>query len=93
MRPPKGLLSTIAFAALALTLTVATAAAQPGQWLPVGNMNVTRSNQSATPLLDGRVLVVGGSTETGLTTTAELYDPATQTFTPTGSTSRCPAGP
>ena len=95
MKPPKVSLSTIAIAAVALTLTVAAAAAQPGQWLPVGDMNVTRSNQSATLLLDGRVLVIGGY-QTGLTKTAELYDPVTQTFTPTGSPlthPRCLRGP
>jgi len=41
---------------------------------------------TATPLLDGRVLCVGGfNTHRGRTVgTSELFDPATQTFAPTG---------
>lgn len=37
---------------------------------------------TATRLLDGRVLIVGGN---GDQTSAEIYDPATETFTQTGS--------
>ena len=42
---------------------------------------------TATPLADGRVLLVGGfNTHRGRTqATAEVYDPVTRTFTPTGS--------
>jgi|GEM_PF-1121379 len=46
---------------------------------------VPRTNASATLLADGRVLVVGGRTGVDLTATAtaEVFDPATDTFTAT----------
>ena len=52
-------------------------------WAPTGTpMSVARAGQTATLLTDGRVLVAGGATAS-----AELYDPATRTFAPTGSMS------
>jgi WD40 repeat protein len=41
----------------------------------------SRSGATATLLIDGDVLIVGGSGDA----LAELYDPATGSFTPTGS--------
>ena len=54
-----------------------------------GVMAELRHGHSATTLTDGRVLVAGGRMPTGLRTstlldTAELFDPATGTFSPTG---------
>jgi Ca2+-binding RTX toxin-like protein len=63
-------------------------------WTPTGPMNDYRWEHTATLLPDGRVLVAGGfgglPTGTGLNAqpvvnTAEIYDPATNTWTPTGS--------
>lgn len=50
-------------------------------------LTAPRELYTATMLTDGRVLLVGGfNTHRGWTLlTAELYDPHTQTFTPTGS--------
>jgi hypothetical protein len=46
--------------------------------LTTGSMAVARENHTATLLSSGKVLVVGGAT-------AELYDPKTGVFSPTGS--------
>lgn len=58
---------------------------------PVGEMLSVRSNHTATLLRDGRVLIAGGETLASgqyggpTQTTAELYDPVTKAFSPTGS--------
>jgi hypothetical protein len=56
-----------------------------------GNLTVERDTSTATRLLDGRVLIVGGYTEqpkgTVWNATAELFDPSTSTFAATGSMS------
>ena len=71
---------------LAAILWVALAAAPPlpGQndapFTGVGDMVHVRGYHTATLLFDGRVLIAGGGVEQ-----AELYDPATATFSPTGS--------
>ena len=50
----------------------------PNTWVPTGQMHVARVGQTATALPDGTVLVAGGGTAR-----AELYNPATRTFSPT----------
>jgi hypothetical protein len=52
-----------------------------GTFAPTGNMAEARENHTATLLLNGKVLVTGGSADA----TAELYDPASGTFAITGS--------
>ncbi len=58
-----------------------------GKFTPTGSMTIPRSRMSAIRLLDGRVLIVGGLTGSGVDVvpTAEIYDPATGKFTRTGS--------
>src|SRR2546423_9088411 len=46
----------------------------------VGSMSVTRFFHTATLLGTGQVLIAGGATSTGVTDTAELFDPTTGTF-------------
>jgi len=57
-----------------------------------GNMNTARGNHGTALLSNGQLLVQGGLTGPGnalvLTATAELYNPATGTFTTTGSISQ-----
>jgi len=60
-----------------------------GKWATTGSMNVARTvGFTATVLQNGQVLVAGG-VEAGVNMTvtsgAELYNPATGTWTPTGS--------
>jgi uncharacterized delta-60 repeat protein len=65
-----------------------------GRWSPTGNLvgpGEGRASHTATLLPNGKVLVVGGvrllgaANPTGFLRTAQLYDPATGTWTPTGS--------
>src|SRR5438270_4195029 len=61
--------------------------ATPGTFVPTSNMSTARNLPSATLLQNGKILVIGGSNNQGALTSAELYDPATGTFSPTGSMS------
>jgi len=60
-----------------------------GTFSKTGSMAASRVYHTATLLNDGRVLVAGGSTPSGTSWTtlasAEIYDPKTGTFSPTGS--------
>jgi WD40 repeat protein len=65
---------------------------ETGTFSPTGSMTTARVGQTATLLPDGRVLIAGGSSDgtLGISTranlaSAELYDPKTGTFSPTGS--------
>ncbi len=61
--------------------------AGPYVWVPTtGSMSTPRDNFAAVALANGKVLVAGGQTIFDNTVnTAELYDPATESFSPTGS--------
>jgi pimeloyl-ACP methyl ester carboxylesterase len=48
-------------------------------------MNVARSTSAAALMNDGRVLIIGGATDSGALSSVEIFDPTTGTFTFTGS--------
>ena len=54
-------------------------------WTNTGQMATARGAHSGTILQSGLVLMAGGSVNTGSTSSAELYNPATRTFAATGS--------
>ncbi|HXI89081.1 MAG TPA: kelch repeat-containing protein [Blastocatellia bacterium] len=59
-----------------------------GSWTSTGELNIGRYSHTATLLANGKVLVAGGvGSDTCLTpaSSAELYDPDSATWTPTGS--------
>jgi len=74
---------------LATTVTAELFDPTTGTWqATAGAMSSPRYYHSATLLQNGKVLVAGGCDASGcetVTATAELYDPTTGTFTPTGS--------
>jgi len=55
---------------------------------PAGSLAEARGEHTATPLPDGRVLVVGGRDAGRRLATAEIWDPTTTTFGPAGSLAR-----
>jgi Galactose oxidase, central domain len=59
----------------------------PGKFVPTGSMTMGRDSATATLLLDGRVLIAGGSGYDAARS-AELYDPTTGRFSQTGSMTR-----
>src|SRR5215510_6314094 len=63
--------------------TSSAVAQAPGTFIPTGNMTTPRESHTATLLLNGKVLITGGSQE--LPASAELFDPVTNTFVPTGN--------
>ncbi len=59
-----------------------------GKWKPAGILNAQRYHHTALLLPNGKVLVAGGRTgefDSGTLASAELYDPATNTWSFTGS--------
>jgi hypothetical protein len=64
-----------------------------GLWTAAGSLAMARRNHTATLLSDGRVLIAGGIVDNAngtisLLATAEVYDPATATWSSTGSMNR-----
>jgi len=64
-----------------------------GTWSPTGDLSDPRMAHTATRLLNGKVMVAGGSGEGGsLLSSAEIYDPASGTWTPVESMPQKRAG-
>jgi hypothetical protein len=59
-------------------------AAGSGSFGPTGSMSTPRTGAVAATLPDGRVLVAGGSSGSGPLASAELFNPATNSFSPLG---------
>jgi len=62
--------------------------ADAGAWTPTGSLTQPRQYHTATLLTNGQVLVAGGfsfSAPVGERASAELYNPATGTWTATGT--------
>jgi len=56
-----------------------------GEFVRVGDLNIARESHTATLLPNGKVLIAGGSDASGnALTSAELFDPQTNTFQITG---------
>lgn len=71
--------------ALLSLASLAPAVTASGGWRLTGSLNIARSSHTATRLLGGRVLVVGGVSGGQALASAELYDPGSGAWTPTGS--------
>ncbi|MFA5909752.1 MAG: kelch repeat-containing protein [Vicinamibacterales bacterium] len=70
----------------ALIVAVASSALLASPFVAAGTLTVDRIGPTITALADGKYLVAGGvSQPVGILATAEIYDPITQTSTPTGS--------
>lgn len=70
---------------LLLAISIAASGCAPSRWHVTGLMNIGRAGHTATLLGDGRVLVVGGFNDTGILSSAELFDPTTNQWTTTAS--------
>jgi len=75
------MLRPAAMLAVTLTFTGAALAQTAHQWAPAGTMSVERVGLTASRLPNGQVLAAGGVAE-GTQTSADLYDPSTNTWSP-----------
>jgi Kelch motif len=78
--------NTLLTATVLATLGLETCWAQsPGSFSTTGRTIEPRASHSATLLANGKVLIAGGSTGSGVLQSAELYDPQRDVFTPAGN--------
>jgi hypothetical protein len=73
----------LSFLFLGAAFTPAAIAQAPGVFTSTGTMTDYRAWHTATLLLNGKVLIAGGGSQSARS--ADLYDPVTGTFTPTGN--------
>ena len=86
-RHPLGLIMVLVnFISVATFVLEPVAHAQvTGDSIPTGSLNTPRVGHTATLLPNGKVLVAAGYNGTGFLSSAELYDPASGTWSITGS--------
>jgi N-acetylneuraminic acid mutarotase len=77
---------------IAVVLLTATIAQGANTWIPTGSMATTRQRFSLTVLPDGKVLAAGGCSDwfcnsANILSSAEIYNPATGTWSPAGTMS------
>jgi hypothetical protein len=78
--------STTILSAFMTTVAAHCAFAQNSATAAAGPMGTARMEHTATLLQDGRVLIAGGQTNADVALpTTEIYDPATQSFSPAGN--------
>jgi hypothetical protein len=83
--PPRILLRlALAIAAVALQVSVLQQA-NAGDFTSTGSLGAHRAGHSATLLLNGQVLVVGGFNGAVRQSSCEVYNPSTRAWTPSGS--------
>jgi hypothetical protein len=78
-------LVSLAIVLLSPIVTPLAAGAASGTFAVTGSMNTPRTGHTATLLQSGEVLVAGGADLNGPLTSSELYNPATGTWSLTGS--------
>ena len=76
--------TSVADASVSASATV-TVTLSAGSFAAVGNMSTARVEDTATLLASGKVLIAGGWDGSKVLGSAEIYNPATRTFTLTGS--------
>jgi hypothetical protein len=81
IRNPLAILAAV----LLLPVSVALPSPSAAQILATSSLTVARRGHSATQLQDGRILIVGGENAGGIVDQAEIYDPASQTFSLPGT--------
>ena len=69
----------------AIWLVAQPCAAAPFTFSYTGSLSTARTAYTATLLQNGKVLVAGGQDASGVLASAELYDPATGTWSATGN--------
>src|SRR6187399_1097821 len=82
-------LSALILVAAAFQYVPQATAQSLGAFTATASMSVSRGDTTATVLPNGKVLIAGGSNDfTSNIVSAELYDPASGTFSPTGNMPR-----